>query len=271
MPTARSREVRVPLSPNATLWIKHIGKTSGESGVSFKMVTYNRAHYVFRINGHFGANAATFRDFWSTGFRLGNIGADAPLGVDLSPFLESVAPAIETFHTDSASMVGTNTFLDELTIARVGHDGKYEPTTQETTRRKYATPRAGQFAGTQPWSSALVMSLRTGFPRGIASNGRTYWPCTALSIESATGRVNQGSVTAWVALAKTMIDSINTAAGNMISPLVRVGVFGADGKTGPARAGWVERIRVDLRADTIEKRENDEPPVWTEVALAAAP
>lgn len=232
------------------------------------MASYNRAHYVFRILGHFGPNATTAREQWSTGFRLGLIGTDVSLNTDLEPFLETVATPIATFHGSNGALVGSNCWLSELTIARVGLDGKYAPAAQETTRRAYATPTAGIAQPVHSWNSAMVISLRTAFPRGIASNGRTYYPATGIPIDSGTGRVGDAHVTGFVAAAKTMLDAVNTAAGNLLEPLVRVGVFGQDGLTGSARVGWVERIRCDNRLDSIERRENDQPSVWQETALA---
>lgn len=232
------------------------------------MVTYNRQHYVFRVLGHFGPNASTARENWSTGFRLGTIGADVPLGQDLLPFLETVAPAIQTFHTGAGSLVGSNTWLSSLTMARVGLDGKYSPQEQETTRRAYATPIAGVAQPVHPWNTAMVISLRTLYPRGIASNGRTYWPATGIPIESSSGRIAGSQVDNFVAAARTMINAMNSAANSTLGTLVRVGVFGANGKTGSARVGWVDRIRCDERLDSIEKRENDQPTAWHELSLA---
>lgn len=230
------------------------------------MVTYSRAHYVFRILGHFG-QAATVFDRWSTGFRLGLIGDDVPIGMDLSPFLETVAPAIATFHAAATNKVGSNTILTELTIARVGLDGKYDPSTQQTTRRSYAPVVAGTATSIHPLNTAMVISLRTGYPRGIASNGRTYYPTTGMPVQNLDGRVSVADQTAFINGAKTMIQAINQAAASQIGTLIRVGVMGQTGKTGSARVGHVERIRCDNRLDTIERRENDQPPNYVEVTV----
>lgn len=227
------------------------------------MVVYSRAHYVFRAIGHFGSSPTNFLDHWSSGFRLGLVGGDVPVGVPLEPFLETVYTAIQAFHTSGGAKAGTNCFLDELTIARVGLDGKYDPPAQETTRRAYASPPIGSGTTIHPWNTAMVISLRTPFPRGIASNGRTYWPTTAMPIDGATGRVAQDALEAYVAAAKTMIQAINAASQSQIATGVVVTVQGQDGKTGPARAAAVTSIRSDGRLDTIERRENDQPSSYT--------
>lgn len=232
------------------------------------MANYAHAHFVFRILGHFGNNATTVRDYWSTGFRLGSIGSDAPSGIDLVPFLESVATPVATFHGSNGALVGTNCWLSELTIARVGVDGKYNPAQQETTRRLYGTPTAGIAQPVHPWSNAMVISLRTAYPRGIASNGRSYYPATGFPIDSGTGRAAQSHVAGFVAAMKTMLDAINSAAQTQIGATTRVIVAGQTGKTGAARNAWVTSIRADGRMDSIERRENDQATAWEEDALA---
>ena len=232
-----------------------------------RMVHYSRAHYVFRILGFFGSSSTTQTEQWSTGFRLGQLASDVPVGVSLVPFLETVSGAIAAFHSSSSSYSSSNSFLKELTIARVGLDGKYDPESQQTTRRPYSPIIAGVSTAVHPWTTATVISLRTGFPRGIASNGRTYWPTPAANIEPTTGRVHPTAQNNFAAAAKTMIDAINTAANSQIGTLVRVGVMGADGKTGSARVGHVDRIRVDDRLDSIERRENDKPVAWVEKTI----
>lgn len=231
------------------------------------MVTYSHAHYVLRATGFMGSSAATQLDEWSAGFRLARPAADVAFPVDLTSFLESVAPAISTFHSSAGASASFICHLAELTIARVGTDGKYSPAAQETTRHAYGTPVAGNGTPAHPWSTACVMSLRTVFPRGIASNGRTYWPALAMPLDGSTGRLSSTSQTNFVTAAKTMLDAINTRAEIDLGSDTRVAVVGATGVSGPARSAPVVSIRADRRLDTIERRENDQPPTWLEVAL----
>jgi len=232
------------------------------------VVTYAGAHYVLRINGTFGATAATVSDRWSTGFKLGDVlGTDVPGPGGLSAFLEAIRPSIQTFHTSTAVNSGTMCFLTDLTAARVGTNGKYDPVTQETTRYQYGAPVAGAGAIIHPWNTALVISLRTSFPRGIASNGRTYYPTTALPITPGTGRLATLVVSNFVDAAKVLVNAINNGAAAHLGAGTRVAVVGANGKTGNARTALVTKIRADDRFDSIERRENNLPSNYYSVTI----
>jgi hypothetical protein len=65
-----------------------------------------------------------------------------------------------------------------------------------------------------------------------------------------------------------MINAINAAAGTSLDPNLRIAVVGASGLSGPARNGYVDRVRCDNRVDSIERRENDQPSAWVEQTLA---
>lgn len=228
------------------------------------MVTYSYAHYLLRANGSFGPTAGSVIDEWSSGFRLAIIGNDVPTLADYTPFLESVAPAYQTFHGTSSIQVGTNVYLRELTMARIGTDGKYNPESQLTTRRTYTTPIAGAGPPIHPFSSALVLSLRTNFPRGIGSNGRAYWPALGTNVDPGDGRISFPMQDNWLNAWLTLVNAINTASQSQLGSGIKIAVVGATGKTGVARTGHVHKIRMDCRMDSIERRENEQPPAWDE-------
>lgn len=234
----------------------------------FCMATYAYAFYKLRIIGHNGASATDTKDKWSTGFNLAHPGKDVPTTGDYTAFLESISGSIAAFHAQASSAVGQYTWLDDLTIARIGTNGKYNPTTAQTVHRLYSTPVAGGVSAIHPWNTAMVASLRTTFPRGIASNGRTYYPTTGIQVDGASGRVGTSPQTAWLTGMKNMINAINAAAGTSLDPNLRIAVVGASGLSGPARNGYVDRVRCDNRVDSIERRENDQPSAWVEQTLA---
>lgn len=217
---------------------------------------YLQSHLVLRIHGHFGA-AGSFLDYWSVGLRLARLlGAPAPVA-DYTAFLESISGPVSTFHSSGTALAGTTCFLDRLTIARVGTDGKYDPPTQETTIREYTPVIAGGGSGNAPWTQAICYSLRTDRPRGYASNGRVYYPATAAVVNPATGQMGT-SVESAANLFRTMLIAINTAAASLdadlkVSVMSQVGV----GLTRP-----VTNVRVDHHLDRQERRENDSPPAY---------
>lgn len=219
---------------------------------------------LLRIQGHFGASASTVTDRWSTGLRLAQVGGtDVPDGPYTS-FLESIATPISAFHAHSDSNVGTRCWLDELTCAKIGFDGKYYDKQARTEIRPYGSPVAGQGIGTSPWTTTLVTSLRTVATRGYASNGRMYYPATGLSGVQQDGRVASAVVQARLDRFKIMFDAINAAAETQSTGL-RIHVLSA---VGAGMSLMVTSLRADGRIDSIERRENDLPVVYSTVTLA---
>jgi hypothetical protein len=149
-----------------------------------------------------------------------------------------------------------------VTGAQIGVLGKYSPATQVTVLSP-VTATAGVGVPTQPWNAALVMSLRTAAPRGLASNGRVYWPATAAAIDTATGRVSASTITARINAFRTFINALNTA-GNVYSAGMAVVVASAVGG-GAIRP--VTAVRMDARMDSIERRENGQPSNYSSVAI----
>lgn len=227
-------------------------------------MAYEREHIYLRILGHFGANSTNFVDYWSTGLRLATVGGGPPSTAGLVGFLESISVPINTFHTAATSFVGGNVYLDELTAAHIGLDGKYASEFTETVRRPYATPQGGGGTATQPWNVSHVISLRTLKKRGVASNGRMYYPMTAASVNATTGRLTSANAQSRVTNAKTMFDAINVAA-QVASSGLRIHVMS---KVDNGWSAMVTDLRSDLRLDSIERRENDQPATWVTASLA---
>jgi hypothetical protein len=224
------------------------------------MVTYDRTSIKLRFIGHFGAST-TARDYWSAGLRLAVVGGGAVSTADLTPFLETISTPVATFHNDGPVGAGSTTYLDELNAAHLGTNGKYISSAELTARRAYTTPIVGAGAGIHPWNTAFVSSLRTLQARGLASNGRMYYPATGLAVDASTGRVNATLQGNYATSVQTLLQAINSAAQSYQSGL-RVHVLGWSAKHGTNFSSLVTSVRVDNRLDSIERRENDQLPVW---------
>lgn len=225
-------------------------------------MAYGSTHILVRANGHFGTSGSA-SDYWSTGLRFGIPGTDVVYDeAKLQTFVQACFTAATTFHADVTSVVGTACWLDNCSAARIGLNGKYNPSTQVT---KFSTGGASAGTGTVvlPWNSALVVSLRTPNPRGPASNGRSYWPMLAGAIIGTTGRISSSVVSNRLANFRTMLNSMNTAA-NVYDPGMKVRVFS---NIGLGSAATVTGIRSDDRVDSIERRENQIPSVWTSLPV----
>jgi len=226
-------------------------------------MAYDRQSLYLRILGHFGTSAVS-NDQWSVGLHLASPTLGTMPLAGLTTFLTTIAPAIQTFHAATTTKAGNACFLDRLTVARLGLNGKYEPDTQETTQYDYPAPVSGLLTTVMPWSTALVISLRTTRPRGYASNGRFYYPVTAGTLTNTTGRATSGEVTNYIAGAKTMFDAINTAAGTLQAS-TRIYVMSG---VGAGIAAAVTSIRCDGRFDQQERRENQTVSTYSTATLA---
>lgn len=182
----------------------------------------------------------------------------------LQTLVNACQTAANTMHGSVSTFVGTGCYLDQVTGAQIGVLGRYEPAGQLTVVSPNTPTNGAGAGGPLPWNTALVTSLRTTIPRGPGSNGRMYWPCLAIAIDSSTGRAQATSVNTRLGMFKTFLDAVNTA-GNAYSSGMKVVV--ASNKGG-GQLAVVTSIRADERLDSIERRENQLPPVWKTANLA---
>lgn len=226
-------------------------------------MVYPHEHILLRFNGHFGTTT-TQADRWSSGIRFGfvNIAPVYDVG-KLQTLVNAAQAAAITFHTTGAALTGTNSFLDYVSGAQIGVSGLYTPSTQQTINSP-VTVTAGIGTPALPWNTALVTSLRTARPRGRASNGRVYWPCLAAPLVVTTGRMSSSAVDGRAAAFQTFLNALNTAASSYSTGMKAVVASAVGG-------GIIEpvtSIRLDDRLDSIERRENAQPSVWTVKAIS---
>lgn len=226
-------------------------------------MVFPHEHVLLRFSGHFGGGTPPGLDQWSVGIRMGlTTSAPAYDAAKLQTLVNSAQTAANTFHQTTTVGTGITTYLNQVSGAQIGVLGRYSPTTQQTILSAVTTT-PGVGAVVQPWTSALVFSLRTAAPRGYASNGRVYWPATAAPIDGNTGRVTSACILARCNAFKTFVNALNTA-GNIYSPGMAVVVASAVGG-GAIRP--VTKVRSDYRMDSIERRENGQPAAWLEVPI----
>lgn len=211
------------------------------------------SNYLYtRILGTLGNNG-TGVEQWGVGFKVPVPSGTLTAG-QIEAYLSTISGAITTFHQGQVS-AGTSTFLKQLTGAMIGTDGKYlGGGTQSTQVYNYATPPAGVTAGTQPFSSCIVLSLRTPQQRGYASNGRLYWPSQGTAVGATTGTFNSSSMGTVASQAATMINQINAALGTVLGlgGSSRVAVMSS---VGAGTTALVTSVRVGVKPDRQERRE----------------
>lgn len=225
-------------------------------------MTYRFQHLVVRLNGGFPATATPV-DRWSCGFRVGIPTQDVRYDqAALQSFANAVHAAAVSLHQSANTAAGTNCSFYNVSVARVGEDGRYSPAAQLTTISSGSTA-TGAGTPVHPWNTALSFGLRTASPRGYASNGRVYYPMLAATVAGATGRLATAAVQNRVNQFAAFLRAVNTAAagydvGAMVCVMSNVGT----GTTLP-----VLSVRSDERLDSIERRENDQPPTYMTAVL----
>jgi len=226
-------------------------------------MVYAQEHILLRFNGHFGTTGGV-ADRWSVGVRLGQ--ASLPTIYDAAK-LQTLATAADAaarvFHAAAGTKAGTSCFFDQVAAACIGPSGRYVPPGALTILGPTGSS-PGTGTPVLPWNSAMTLSLRTAISRGRGSNGRIYWPALAMPIVATTGRVLTADVVARMGAAKTFLDALNTAANSYFAG-TRVIVAS---NVGAGINAAVTAVRSDDRIDSIERRENDQPPVYSSAALA---
>lgn len=215
-------------------------------------MVYAEQFVYLRALGTFGVNASTPVERWGVGLKFRNPGT-APSPDNLIAFLETVSVPFENFHKSTAVGSGTSCFLQELTAALVGVDGKYVGgAAQQTTRRAYSTPPAGTGGLSVSFSQALVYSLRTLLTRGPGSNGRMYYPALGIAVTPTTGVIASGVTASAAAAAATLFNNLNAAAD---AHLPGTGGLSVMSQVGTGVAASVTSVRVGNKMDHQESRE----------------
>lgn len=212
-------------------------------------MVYSSRFLQVRAIGTLGNNT-TGVEQWQVGFKI-PLGP-SPSEASILAFLQTIAPAVSTFHADSGNGFGSTAFLKELTGAFIDVDGKYVGGgAQSTVHHVYTTPVAGSGTGVLPFSTAIVLSLRTINSRGPASNGRMYWPKLAVAVSPTLGTWSIGEGAAMATKAATMLDNVNAAADTILGTENVVSVMS---QVGPTYAP-VTSVRVGHKPDRQERRE----------------
>lgn len=173
-------------------------------------MAFSSTHVLFRMNGSFGSNAATQTEQWTCGMRI-NTGTTNNSEAAKTAFLETIAVAANTFHTSTAVSSGNFCWLQSLSCAYIGPDGKYVGGGAQTTAtRPYTTPAAGFGTVTTSWDVARVFTLRTAQARGRGHVGRFFYP--AAQAVANDGRWTAAEATAAATAAVTFLNQVNSAS-----------------------------------------------------------
>jgi len=142
---------------------------------------------------------------WSTGFHLGGQSADVEPPTEAGAAV--IAAAWKTFWQTNAVSVSSKWQFTGVKLATLDLDGTAYG--NEQVYHYEATPASG--AGVIHWPAqvALVATLLSDVPRGLASKGRMYLPGIASSLTDA-GKLSNTTVSAVATNLKAFFDDINT-------------------------------------------------------------
>lgn len=216
--------------------------------------------------GHFGSEGGPI-ERWNSGLKINSPGTP-PLTSTLPAFLAALSTPYSVFHAGISQNAGTTCFLTGLSAAVIGTDGKYlGGGTQATTVYTYGSPVAGVGTGVMPWSTAMCISLRTQQLRGLASNGRMYWPTLALTPAPGTGVWTSSQTQNSANQAKVLLDAINAQANTFYGSDHKISVMS---NKGSGVTATVTGVRVGGKPDRQERRERSLLEAYTSASVAAA-
>lgn len=128
-----------------------------------------------------------------------------------------------------------------------------------------ATPTFGTGAGSLPYQSAAVLSLRT-VAAGGKGRGRLYWPATGLQLAPATLRMTTAVRDAFATDFKNYLTAIQSAIDGVIDESLILAVWS---RTNGSSSGVAKIMAGDV-VDTQRRRRDAIPESYTEVTYASA-
>lgn len=165
--------------------------------------------------------------------------------------VEDVALDVAAWFTDGQARNSSAARLDYVKLNPIGANGRYANET-ETILYEWASgdAPAGVTAPGEPQNS-LVVSLLTDATRGRASRGRFYPPTGTITVDSATGYIDDQVTAAVAGAALTLLNNLANMPGvDLQSP--RVVVASDLGQPGPVRN--VTSVAVGDVMDTQRRR-----------------
>lgn len=227
-------------------------------------MAYSQRFVLLRAHGGFGA-ATGSAEGWSVGWKIqapGPVITQAALTAFLSALAGNV---IGSYHQSPTIQAGNQTFLNFLTAAYVGTDGKYvSGALQETTRYDYSTPVAGGGTPLHPWMIARAISMQTALGRGPGHQGRFYYPALAAPVTATTGQTPAIDALALAEASANMIKGINDAAAAHVPGTDKVSVMS---NKGAGVSATVILVRVGRVLDRQARRQNDVPEAYQSFAV----
>ena len=222
----------------------------------------NYAHNVVRVtlSGTMFGGA----EEWSTGFFLGEEGADAPDPTQQTA--DDILAAWTTFFSHANSKISNAYQTTQVKVAKWDDNGQ---TIADQVYYAYpGTTLSGATSVTYlPPQCSLVVTLLSDRPRGKASKGRMYLPGIAVLVENTTGKIPSVTVGTIADNLKTFFDALANDA-DIPGELILAAKSSGPLNVIPAQNDYVETIRVGNVIDTQRRRRNGLVETYTSRVLA---
>lgn len=191
-------------------------------------------------------------EHWSTGFFMGNVGADVLPPTDLGA--AAVGAAWETFFESFPASISSSYLTTGVKLATLNTDGSTKA--GEVSYFYPSVPFAGGGGGVAfPPQVSLVASLRSDTPRGLASKGRMYLPGVNVGVGNG-GKLAGSTVSALCDVLADFFTAVNgsiDATGSVI--------LASEGSKPPLVAPGISRMVTQVRVgdvyDTQRRRRNE--------------
>lgn len=171
-------------------------------------MVYKEEHMLLQWSGHFAPSPDRIVDDFSGGLRF----VGPALGdVDNKDVAEDLWNVLSAFWKHPASGIPGAARLDALKWNRIDVNGRYKSRVQTTLHMPDEFTN-GTTTTVYPTQVAYATTWMTDFRRGLAKQGRTYWP-TAWPISNSTGlRVRPEYAETMGQWAMDLIAALNQAA-----------------------------------------------------------
>lgn len=217
-------------------------------------MAYPSVHKLLAFGGTLRTDEA-----WTCSMRMTIEGFDGDQAAEQA-LCDNYADVLKIFAANN-SIIGSDCSLEFVKWNTIGTDGRYLMPYTILTEIDPAVPMGSGTSG-HVNQAALVVTLETGVPRGLANRGRLYLPLPRAAVGS-TGRITSSLVSGMATQMRDLLDDLN---GIATTSRVCVASGVREGAIRP-----VTSVRVGDVIDTMRSRRAQVGEFYSSAALAALP
>ena len=205
---------------------------------------------------------------WSTGFWLGH--AEAVSGLPTQEAADAIRALWQTFFTSAGANISNvyTTVGVKLSYFPSGSD-KVDPAM--TVFSYYGTPITGSRTGTPqlPPQIAVVATLQSALPRGLAGKGRMYLPGSHMGLD-ASGQMDSTAKAGLLSAFSTFVQGVNNSTA-MTAEVINASKGRIGVPFNPPVNQYVRSVRIGSVYDTQRRRRNGLTENYGSTAITSGP